>query len=208
MYDCHPHYSPLGARFKDAGGISMEEGPMFAMKRVRIAAAALAVVLASSGIAAAVATSASASPKPPAHATTPQSAAHKPPKGHKHHKGNKHPKLSLNRFDLNGWVINADYTLGRNTGNTFQQTYQDSTVQGVPIAGPYVGTTFPQEDYVAIPIGQKELYVTWLDPTTFAIVDVFVMNFRNHTVYDYAPGTSSPESAGTITIVKRGNPIP
>ena len=50
----------------------------------------------------------------------------------KHHPG----KLTLTRFDLNGYVINAKYTLGRNTGNTFQQTYQDSTVLGVPIAGP------------------------------------------------------------------------
>jgi len=173
---------------------------MFATKRVRIAAVALAVVLASSGIAAAVATSASASAKP-SHVAAPQSATWK----HKHHK----PKLSLNRFDLNGWVINAHYTLGRNTGNTFQQTYQDSTVQGVPIAGPYVGQTFPQEDYVAIPIGNHQLYIAWLDPSTFAIVDVFVMNFNKHTVYDYAPGSSSPESAGTIKVVKRGsNRIP
>jgi len=42
------------------------------------------------------------------------------------------------------------YTLGRNTGNTFQQTYGHSMVQGVPIKGPLVGTQFPPEDYVAI----------------------------------------------------------
>jgi len=168
---------------------------MFATKRVRMAAAALAVVLASGGIATAVATSASASAKPANVA-----AVHAPAGKGKHH----HPKLSLNRFDLNGWVINADYTLGRNTGNTFQQTYTDSTVQGVPIAGPYVGTTFPVEDYVAIPISRDQLYIVWLDPSTFAIVDVFVMNFGTHTVYDYAPGSATPESAGTITIVKRG----
>jgi len=46
-------------------------------------------------------------------------------------------------------VINAKYALGRSTGNTFQQTSQDSTVLGVPIAGPNVGVTFPTEDYVA-----------------------------------------------------------
>jgi len=101
-------------------------------------------------------------------------------------------------------VINADYTLGRNTGNTFQQTYTDTMVQGVPIAGPFVGTTFPPVDYVALPVGHDQLYITWLDPSTFAIVDVFVMNFRTHTVYDYAPGSATPESAGTITVVKRG----
>ena len=165
---------------------------MFATKRVRIAAATLAVALLSGGIAAAVTTAASASTKPPTVT---------------HHHGPA--KISLNRFDLNGYVINAKYTLGRNTGNTFQQTYKHTTVQGVPIAGPYVGTVFPPEDYVALPIGNHQLYITWLDPATFAIVDVFVMNFATHTVYDYAPGSASPESAGTITVVKCGKkPLP
>ena len=168
---------------------------MFATKRFRILAAALVIVLASAGIAVAVTTSASATAKP-AH------AAATPAWKHHHHP----PKLSLNRFDLNGWVINAKYTLGRNTGNTFQQTYGDTMVQGVPIAGPFVGTKFPPEDYVALPIGHHELYITWLDPNnSFAIVDVFVMNFKTHTVYDYAPGSASPESAGTISVVKRGH---
>ena len=163
---------------------------MFATKRIRLAAAALTVVLASGGIAAGMAAAASAS------ATPAQAGSHL-------------AKVSLNRFDLNGYVINADYTLGRNTGNTFQQTYMDSTVQGVPIAGPNVGVTFPPEDYVALPIGNHQLYITWLDPSTDAIVDVFVMNFAKHTVYDYAPGSASPESAGTITVVKSGpNRIP
>ena len=171
---------------------------MFATKRFRMLAAALAVVLASAGIFVAVTTSASATAKP-AHAAKSASPAWR------HH----HPKLSLNRFDLNGYVINADYSLGRNTGNTFQQTYGDSMVQGVPIKGPFVGTKFPPEDYVAIPIGHHQLYITWLDPSSFAIVDVFVMNFKTHTVYDYAPGSAHPESAGTIKVVHRGaTPIP
>jgi hypothetical protein len=163
---------------------------MFATKRVRIAAAALTVALLSGGVAAALTSTASASPRSAAAATS----------ASKHHPG----KLSLTRFNLNGYVINAKYTLGRNTGNTFQQTYQNSTVLGVPIAGPNVGTTFPTEDYVALPIGNHELYVTWLDPSTDAIVDVFVMNFKTHTVYDFAPGSATPESAGTITVVTRG----
>ena len=163
---------------------------MFATKRVRIVAAALTMALISGGIAAAMTTSASASAKP-AHSTA--------------HRADHHPKISLDRFDLNGYVINADYTLGRNTGNTFQQTYTGTMVQGVPIAGPYVGTKFPPEDYVALPIGHHQLYITWLDPSTFAIVDVFVMNFQTHTVYDYAPGSATPESAGTIHVVKRGH---
>ena len=106
-------------------------------------------------------------------------------------------------------MLNTSYTLGRNTGNTFQQTYGRSMVQGVPIKGPLVGTKFPPEDYVAIPIGHHELYVTWLDPVTFAIVDAFVMDFAHHTVFDYAPGSDHPESAGTVTVVHRGrSPLP
>jgi hypothetical protein len=170
---------------------------MFATKRVRIAAAALTVALLAGGIAAAVTSTASASPRPKPAVTSSHATASPAWKRH-------HPKLSLSRFDLNGYVIDAKYTLGRNTGNTFQQTYQDSTVLGVPIAGPSVGTKFPTEDYVAVPVGNHELYVTWLDPSTFAIVDVFVMNFQTHTVYDFAPGSATPESAGTIKVVTRG----
>jgi hypothetical protein len=111
---------------------------------------------------------------------------------------------SVTRFDLAGYVLDTEYSLGRNTGNTFQQTYTDSTVQGVPIKGPFVGTTFPPENYVAMPIGHHELYVAWLDPSTNALVDVFVMNFKTHVVFDYAPGSASPESSGRVTVVHRG----
>ena len=115
---------------------------------------------------------------------------------------------SIKRFNLNGYVINTDYSLGRNTGNTFQQTYKSGTVHGVPIKGPFVGTKFPVEDYVAMPIGNHEIYVTWLDPKTHALVDVFVMNFATGIVYDYAPA-AKPESSGTVTVVKKGkHPLP
>jgi len=87
---------------------------MFATKRVRIVAAALAVALASGGIAAAVATNAWASPTS---AQVSNSAAMA-----------NGPKLSAARFDLNGYQIDAQYTLGRNTGNTFRQTYTHSMV--------------------------------------------------------------------------------
>ena len=155
---------------------------MFLSKRIRLAAAAIAVAVTAAGIGVGVAASASAS------ASRPASAAHHA------------PKISVARFDMNGYVINAKYTLGRNTGNTFQQTYKSGTVQGVPIAGPFVGTVFPPVDYVALPVGHDQIYVTWLDPSSFAIVDAFVFNFRTHTVYDYAPGSANPESAGTITV--------
>jgi hypothetical protein len=150
---------------------------MFATKRVRLAAAALAVGLLGGG-AAVAATTASASP-----------ARHNPP-------------LSLTRLNLKGFVVNAKYTLGANTGNTFQQVYGSGTVLGTPIAGPNVGVKFPTEDYVAVPIGGDQVYITWQDPATHAIVDVFVMNLQTHTVYDYAPGSTKPESAGYISVVK------
>ena len=166
---------------------------MLATKRIRIAAAGLAVGLAAAAIAATLTTGASASPTSAARAANNLSG----------------PKISVDRFDLSGYVINAQYTLGRNTGNTFQQTYGHSMVQGVPIEGPFVGVTFPPEDYVALPIGHHQLYIAWLDPTTFAIVDAFVMNFVTDTVYDYAPGSAHPESAGKITVVHAGkNRIP
>jgi hypothetical protein len=116
---------------------------------------------------------------------------------------------SVKRFNLSGYVIDTDYSLGRNTGNTFRQTYKRSTVQGVPIKGPFVGTKFPAEDYVAMPIGHHELYVAWLDPKKHALVDVFVMNFATGVVYDYAPGSAHPESSGTVTIEHSGShPLP
>jgi hypothetical protein len=120
-----------------------------------------------------------------------------------------HESTTVQRFGLGGYVLNAKYTKGRNTGNTFQQTYTDGTVQGVPIAGPYVGTQFPVEDYVSMYIGHHEMYVCWLDTSTNAILDVFVMNFKTHKIWDYAPGSLTPESTGIVTVVKAGHhPIP
>lgn len=164
---------------------------MFSTTRARLGVTAAAALVAAGAIVAATASTAAASPGP-----------------HAGRHGHRHPApaaVSLNRFDLSGYVINTDYTLGANTGNTFQQTYSPGgTVLGVPIAGPNVGVQFPVEDYVAIPISADQLYITWLDPVTDAIVDAFVFNFARRTVYDYAPGTAHPESAGTITVVRRG----
>jgi hypothetical protein len=159
--------------------------------RVRLASAAL-LAGASIGVYAAV-TSAAASAGPSHLAAT--------------HGATAGP--SVKRFDLSGYVIDTDYSLGRNTGNTFEQTYKHSTVHGVPIKGPFVGTKFPVEDYVAMPIGNHELYVAWQDPKKHALVDVFVMNFSTGVVYDYAPGSAHPESSGTVTVVHRGShPLP
>ncbi len=159
--------------------------------RVRLASAAL-LASASIGVYAAV-TSAAASAGPSRLA-----AAH-----------SAKARPSVKRFDLSGYVLDTNYSLGRNTGNTFRQTYKHSTVQGVPIKGPFVGTKFPAEDYVAMPIGNHELYVAWQDPKKHALVDVFVMNFSTGVVYDYAPGSAHPESSGTVTVVHRGkHPLP
>jgi hypothetical protein len=158
---------------------------MRSIKRLRFASA---VLLAAASIGAYAAISAATAAAGPAHAakTAP----------------------SIKRFNLNGYVINTAYSLGRNKGNTFQQTYKSGTVHGVPIKGPFVGTKFPVEDYVAMPIGNHEIYVTWLDPKTHALVDVFVMNFATGIVYDYAPA-AKPESSGTVTVVKKGkHPLP
>ena len=150
---------------------------MFATKRLRFSVAVLAAAVLGGG-AAVAATTASASPA--------------------HH----YPSLSLTRLNLSGFVVDTEYTLGTNTGNTFQQVYSNGTVLGTPIAGPNVGVKFPVEDYVAMQIGNHELYVAWLDTKTHALLDVFVMNFKTHAIYDYAPGSTKPESAGYITIVK------
>jgi hypothetical protein len=166
---------------------------MGSTKRVRLASA---VLLAGASIGAYAAL---------AGATATAGSSHVAAKTH----GSKSGGPSVKRFDLNGYVIDTDYSLGRNTGNTFQQTYTHSKVQGVPIKGPFVGTKFPAEDYVAMPIGNHELYVAWLDPKSHALVDVFVMNFSTRVVYDYAPGSAHPESSGTVTVEHRGShPIP
>jgi hypothetical protein len=129
---------------------------------------------------------------------------------HRHPWGGRHGfPPSVTRFDLSGYKIETRYTLGRNTGNTFQQTYTATTVQGVPVEGPFVGTTFPPADYVALPVAHKTLYVAWLDPSSHAIIDAFVMNFKTGVVFDYAPGSAQPESSGTVRILAAGpNRIP
>ena len=114
-------------------------------------------------------------------------------------------KPSVKRFDLSGYKLQTKYTLGRNTGNTFEQTYTASTVQGVPVEGPFVGTVFPPADYVAMPIGHKTLYVVWqAQNDDHPIIDAFVMNFETGVVFDYAPGSTSPESSGRVKILQRG----
>jgi hypothetical protein len=134
---------------------------------------------------------------------------HHGPNRHHHGNGNLGFPPNVNRLDLSGYKIEAKYTLGRNTGNTFDQTYSTpSTVQGVPVEGPFVGSVFPPAKYVALPIAHKTIYIAWLDDSN-AIIDAFVMNFKTGVVFDYAPGSPSPESSGTVKILTKGaNRIP
>ena len=68
-------------------------------------------------------------------------AKHHGGKHHRHHGNGKAGfPPSVARFDLSGYVLQTKYTLGRNMGNTFQQTYTGDSVQGVPTEGPFVGT--------------------------------------------------------------------
>jgi hypothetical protein len=138
-------------------------------------------------------------------------AAGKKHHGRNHHgHGDKGFPPNVNRLDLSGYKIEANYTLGRNTGNTFDQTYSTPTVvQGVPVAGPNVGTVFPPVKYVALAIGHKQIYIAWQDDQN-NIIDAFVMNFRTGVVFDYAPDPNNPpESSGTVKILQKGtHPLP
>jgi hypothetical protein len=135
-------------------------------------------------------------------------AKHHGGKHHRHHADKHGFPPSVARFDLSGYVLQTKYTLGRNTGNTFQQTYTADSVQGVPTEGPFVGQTFPPAKYVALPVAHKTLYVVWQNDA-FDIIDAFVMNFRTGVVFDYAPGSATPESSGTVKILTKGaNRIP
>jgi hypothetical protein len=134
--------------------------------------------------------------------------------GDRHHGGDRHGHHhgkfkfgfppNVDHFNLDGYKIEAKYTLGRNTGNTFDQTYGATQVQGVPVAGPNVGTTFPPADYIALQIAPKTLYIVWQNPAN-DIIDAFVMNFKTHVVFDFAPGSDMPESSGTVKILQRGS---
>jgi hypothetical protein len=137
---------------------------------------------------------------------------HHGPNGNRHAKVHRHGRHgfppSVQHFDLSGYKIQTKYTLGTNTGNTFEQTYTRDTVQGVPVEGPNVGVVFPAFDYVALPIAHKTLYIAWVKKDG-TIVDAFVMNFKTGTVFDYNPTPGHPESSGTTKILVKGaNRIP
>jgi hypothetical protein len=112
----------------------------------------------------------------------------------------------IRKVDLSGYVLQTHYTLGANTGFTFQQTYGSKTVSAHAV--PDNGQRF-LSNYVAMPVGNKMLMVTWyLDDGT--ITDVFVMNFQTGVVSDVAPHSDppagpSPPSLGTVTVIAKGS---
>ena len=116
----------------------------------------------------------------------------------------------INKVDLDGYVVQTHYTLGANTGFTFQQSYGPTTVSAHAV--PDDGQRFVF-NYVAMPVANKTLMVTWYlaDGT---ITDVFVMNFQTGVVSDVAPHPDppngpSPPSLGTVTVLTQGaNRIP
>jgi hypothetical protein len=111
----------------------------------------------------------------------------------------------IRKVNLNGYVLQTSYSLGANAGFTFQQTYAATTVSAHAV--PDDGRRFIS-NYVAMPVGNKMLMVTWyLDDGT--ITDVFVMNFQTGIVSDVAPHQDppngpSPPSLGTVKVLEQG----
>jgi hypothetical protein len=105
--------------------------------------------------------------------------------------------------DLSGYKLETFYSLGTNTGNTFDQTYLGThNVSAVGVKGPGKGVVFTSK-YIAMPVGHKQLMVTWY-LASGKITDVFVFNFTSGIVSDVAPG-KKPQSLGTVAILKAGS---
>jgi hypothetical protein len=105
--------------------------------------------------------------------------------------------------DLTGYKLQTFYSLGTNTGNTFNQKYLSGhRVTAVGVKGPGKGVVFTSK-YIAMPVGHNQLMVTWyLKKGT--ITDVFVFNFTSGIVSDVAPN-KVPQSLGTVKILKKGS---
>ena len=140
--------------------------------------------------------------------TTATASAHKPGHGLRagHHRGSitGYP-TQINTVDLSGYTIVTSYTLGNNTGSTFQQDYSSTAVDAFAIGGPFVGGPHFASDYTALPIGHKMLMIAWFNQTGPRwSTDIFVMNFKTGIVSDIAPPNAQPVSLGTVKIVKYG----
>ena len=145
--------------------------------------------------------------------TTATASAHKPRHGLRvgHDRGSitGYPN-EIRTVDLSGYTIVTSYTLGNNTGSTFQQDYSSTSVDAFAIGGPFVGGGHFDSDYTAMPIGHKMLMISWFNQTGVRwSTDIFVMNFKTGIVSDVAPPNAQPVSLGTVKIVTYGpNRIP
>ena len=107
----------------------------------------------------------------------------------------------LRKVDLAGYKLVASYPLGAIAGSTFEQTYLPGGKVSFH-ALPPTGQVF-SSNYVAMPVGNKQLMVTWyLDNGTLR--DVYVMNFKAGVVSNVAPGPS-PGSLGSLRITQKGS---
>ena len=108
----------------------------------------------------------------------------------------------IRKVDLAGYQLVTNYPLGANTGFTFEQTYLAGgkvSAHALPFAA---GDPVFVSNYVAMPVGNKQLMVTWYADNG-ALNDVFVMNFQTGVVSDVAPGPSPP-SLGTVKVTQEG----
>jgi hypothetical protein len=111
----------------------------------------------------------------------------------------------IKTVDLSGYTIVTSYSLGNNTGSTFQQDYSATSVEAFAIGGPFVGGPHFFSDYTALPVGHKMLMVAWFNQTGPRwSTDIFLMNFKTGIVSDIAPPNAQPLSLGTVKIVKYG----
>ena len=100
----------------------------------------------------------------------------------------------INKIDLTGYTLQTTYSLGRNAGAAYVQTYHSGTVDAGPVGVDCGGPCFTTH-YIAMPVGNKMVMVTWFDGVSGAITDVFLMNFQTGVVSDVAPDpVNGPQS--------------
>ena len=113
----------------------------------------------------------------------------------------------INKIDLNGYTLQTTYSLGRNAGAAYVQTYHSGTVDAGPVGVDCGGPCFSTH-YTAMPVGNKMVMVTWFNGGVGgdgAITDVFLFNFQTGVVSDVAPDpVNGPESLGTVDVLAQG----
>jgi hypothetical protein len=152
-------------------------------------------VLAVAGSVAGVTASAQASAKAPVTAAKAAShGQHNPLTGYPTH---------INTINLNGYVIQTSYPLGKlDAGSTYQQTYTATGVTAIAVAGPYVGSPADNYGYIALPVTRDIFLLVWLEPNSQH--NTFVFNFKDHEVSVVTYDQAGDPSLGTFKILKWG----